>query len=82
MENKNKMTTKKTAIKKITIPEEVQEVEKVQEPENFVLNFTSALGKSVVTIPNDQIHHLAQAIHHFFLERNLKSTFNHTETPK
>jgi hypothetical protein len=46
------------------------------EPNLFNLTFKNTAGVSVVSVPEEQIHHMAQAIHHFFRERNIESTFN------
>lgn len=42
----------------------------------FNLTFKNSQGLSTISIPDDQIHQMARAIHHFFLERNLGSVIN------
>ena len=49
-------------------------------PPMFNLTFKNESGVSIVSVPDVQIHQLAQAIHHFFRERNIQSTFNHKKT--
>ena len=70
------MATKRT--KKVIPEPQPTNGQEAPQPNLFNLTFKSKDGTSVVSVPEEQIHHMAQAIHHFFKERNINSTFNFT----
>lgn len=71
------MSTESKARKpKLKVPESEAIKAKEETPPLFNLTFKNAQGTSIVSIPEGQVHHMAQAIHHFFRERNIQSTLN------